>query len=363
MNIIEIKNCEQRRNEPNWSGCVKSSLSKSNHAILIAQLGTPEAPTAKAVRPYLREFLSDPRVIEANRILWWFVLNCIVLVTRPKRSARLYKRIWTENGSPLLLLTKNFTAKLAKRLGRFNTQVVYAMRYGKPSIKSALDQLEKSGCKSITLVPMYPQYSATTTASTYDAFFAEVLKRRWVPTVSVVPPYFDHPEFIKAQAAIINNGLRSLSKPTERLVLSYHGIPRRYIVAGDPYCCMCTATTERLLPLLEIEPHKVIHTYQSRFGREPWLEPYTDQTIEKLAREGIKSIAVACPGFTTDCLETLDEIGNEGKHQFIEAGGEELQLIPCLNDSDVWVEALERILIQDGFVKSNDLPEKLTSVA
>ena len=344
MKIIDLGECEQRRLVPTWKGCVKSGLAAAPHAILIAQLGTPDAPTAAAVRPYLRQFLSDPRVIEANRLLWWFILNFIVLVTRPKRSARLYKRIWTEKGSPLLVYTESFTNKLAQRFRDKNTHVVFAMRYGSPSIASAMDKIEALGCRSITLVPMYPQYSATTTASTYDAVFAEILKRRWVPTLAVVPPYYDNELFLKAQAAIINQSLRALNPPVERLVLSYHGIPRRYILNGDPYCCMCVATTERLLPLLEIEPNKVIHTYQSRFGRDPWLEPYTDQTFEKLAREGIKRIAVACPGFPTDCLETLDEIGNEGKHQFTELGGEELHLIPCMNDSDVWVDAVEQLV-------------------
>ena len=344
MKIIEIGECEQRKLVPTWKGCVKSGLASAPHAVLIAQLGTPQAPTAAALRPYLREFLSDRRVIEVNRVLWWFILNFIVLVTRPKRSARLYKRIWTAKGSPLLVFTASFTAKLAERLRDQNTHVVYAMRYGSPSIASAIDKIEALGCKSITLVPMYPQYSAATTASTYDAVFAEILKRRWVPTISVVPPYYDQELFINAQAEVINQGLRALGEKPERLVLSYHGIPRQYILKGDPYCCMCVATTERLLPLLEIEPDKVIHTYQSRFGKDPWLEPYTDQTFEKLARAGIKRIAVACPGFTTDCLETLDEIGNEGKHQFSELGGQELDLIPCLNDADIWVDAVAKLV-------------------
>ena len=346
MKIIELEQCEQRRLVPTWKGCVKNGLDKAPHAILIAQLGTPAAPSAAALRPYLREFLSDRRVIEVNRVLWWFILNCIVLVTRPKRSARLYKRIWTEKGSPLLVLTESFTAKLAERMRDRNTHVVYAMRYGSPSIASAIEKIEALGCKSITLVPMYPQYAAATTGSTYDAVFAEILKRRWVPSISVMPPYYADELFLNAQAEVINQSLRTLSAPVERLVLSYHGIPRRYILNGDPYCCMCVATTERLLPRLEIDPAKVIHTYQSRFGRDPWLEPYTDQTFEKLARDGIKRIAVACPGFTTDCLETLDEIGNEGKHQFTELGGHELHLIPCLNDADVWVEAVYKLILQ-----------------
>jgi len=346
LNIIEIDKCEQRKLVPQWSGCVKNGLASAPHAILIAQLGTPEAPTAAALRPYLREFLSDRRVIEVNRALWWIILNFIVLVTRPKRSARLYKRIWTDKGSPLLLFTESFSAKLAARFKDQNVHVVFAMRYGSPSIANAINEIESLGCKSITLVPMYPQYAAATTASTYDAVFGEILKRRWVPTISVMPPYYDQELFLNAQAEVINQGLRALENPPERLVLSYHGIPRSYILKGDPYCCMCVATTERLLPRLQIDASKVIHTYQSRFGRDPWLEPYTDQTLESLARQGVKRIAVACPGFTTDCLETLDEIGNEGRHQFTELGGQDLHLIPCMNDADVWVEAVEKMVKQ-----------------
>lgn len=319
--------------------------------VLLAQLGTPAAPTAAAVRPYLREFLGDPRVIETNRLLWWLILNGLVLPRRPKRSARLYKRIWRPDGSPLDVLTQEQTNGVGARLkARYQEiEIIYGMRYGEPSLKSAIDQLVAKGCSRILLFPMYPQYSAVTTGSTYDVVFAHLLKRRWVPTLKVAQPYYRHGLYLRALAATINDGLAAASAggPVDRLIFSYHGIPERYVKMGDPYCCQCTETTHAVLPLLQIAPQQVIHTYQSRFGREPWLVPYTDETIAKLARDGVRRIAVACPGFTADCLETLDEIGNEAREQFKHLGGEELHLIPCLNDHPVWLDALEELIREE----------------
>jgi ferrochelatase len=322
---------------------------KDRVGVLIAQLGTPDAPTPKALRPYLRQFLSDPRVIEVNRVLWWILLNGIILVTRPKRSARLYKRIWGKEGSPLLTITKAQTEGVSKRLrARHNhVEVEFGMRYGKPSLESALDRLIEKGCSKILLFPMYPQYSAATTASTYDAVFPHLLKRRNVPTLKVAEPYFAHPRFIDALAKTINSHLSSLPFEPERVVLSYHGIPQKYVTKGDPYCCQCTETTEALLPKLSIAQDKVIHTFQSRFGRDPWLTPYTDETFEALGHAGIKRIAVVAPGFTADCLETLDELGNEGLEQFEEAGGEKYAVVPCLNDHPVWLDAMTEIISQE----------------
>ncbi len=318
--------------------------------ILLAQLGTPEAPTKKALRPYLKQFLSDPRVIEANRALWWVILNGLVLNTRPKRSARLYKRIWTEKGSPLLVITKSQNDKLQQTMkARFGSlvEVDYGMRYGQPSLEAGLDRLREKGCARIFVFPMYPQYSATTSASTYDAIFLHLLKLRWVPTLRVAAPYYNDTRYLQALAAVTNEGLKKLDYKPEKLVFSYHGVPRRYIVAGDPYCCMCTETTRAICGKLDIPEKDIIHTFQSRFGKEPWLEPYTDETIAGLADSGIKDIAVACPGFTTDCLETLDEIGNEGTHLFQEHGGERLSLIPCLNDHPAWIAAMEAIIVDE----------------
>ena len=319
--------------------------------VLIAQLGTPDAPTPSALKKYLSQFLWDPRVIEVNRPLWWCILNGFILNTRPKRSAKLYERIWTENGSPLLTFTASLTEKLTKQLhsdGR-NVEVAFGMRYGSPSIELAIDSLIKKGCSKILLFPMYPQYAAATTASTYDAVFKHLLKRRWVPTLRVAEPFCRNTVYLNSLANSINSHLQSYpaGKEPERLVFSYHGIPEKYVEKGDPYCCMCTESTEALKPYLKIDASKIVHTYQSKFGRDPWLVPYTDVTLGGLAREGVKRIAVVCPGFTTDCLETIDEMGHEGSKLFKSLGGEELTLIPCLNDQQHWIEALSKIVVSE----------------
>ena len=323
--------------------------SKDKVGVLLAQLGTPDAPTAAKVRPYLRQFLSDPRVIEVNRILWWLLLNCVILVTRPFRSARLYKRIWGKDGSPLLTITRKQADGVRERLSRQygNVEVEFGMRYGTPSLESAVDALIAKGCSKILLFPMYPQYAAATTASTYDAVFPHILRRRWVPTLRVAEPYFQHPRYIAAQAQIINDHLAQLSWKPEYLVLSYHGVPEKYVTKGDPYCCQCVETTAALVPKLSMPSERVIHTFQSRFCREPWLTPYTDETFEALGHAGVKGIAVVAPGFTADCLETLDELGNEGHEQFEEAGGEQYSVIPCLNDHAVWLDALTSIIKEE----------------
>ena len=323
--------------------------SKDKVGVLIAQLGTPEAPTAKAVRPYLRQFLSDRRVIEVNRVLWWLLLNCIILVTRPKRSARLYSRIWGKDESPLLTITRRQAQGVAERLKSTypNVEVEFGMRYGKPSLESGVDKLIEKGCSKILLFPMYPQYSAATTASTYDAVFPHILKRRWVPTLRVAEPYFAHPKYVEALAITINDHIASMPFKPERLVLSYHGIPQKYVSKGDPYCCQCVETTGALLPRLSLPREKVIHTFQSRFGRDPWLTPYTDETLEELGHSGVKKIAICAPGFTADCLETLDELGNEGHEQFTEAGGEEISVVPCLNDHPVWLDGMTEIIREE----------------
>lgn len=317
--------------------------------ILIAQLGTPDAPTPRALRPYLRQFLSDRRVIEVNRALWWVLLNGVILVTRPRRSARLYSRIWGKDGSPLLTITKKQSDGMAERFGNnlSHVRVAFGMRYGTPSLESGVDQLIEAGCSKILLFPMYPQYAAATTASTYDAVFSHILKRRFVPTLRVAEPYYAHPKYIDALAQVINNHLAKLPWEPERLVLSYHGIPEKYVTKGDPYCCQCVETTAALLPKLALPQERVIHTFQSRFGRDPWLRPYTDVTLEKLGHEGIKRIAVVAPGFTADCLETLDELGNEGREEFEEVGGEKYSLIPCLNDDPVWLDAMASIIREE----------------
>jgi len=228
-----------------------------------------------------------------------------------------------------------------------NIEVEFGMRYGSPSLESAVDALIVKGCSKILLFPMYPQYAAATTASTYDAVFPRLLNRRWVPTLRVAEPYYAHPRYVKAQAQIINEHLASLDWKPERLVLSYHGVPQKYVAKGDPYCCQCVETTAALKPLVNLEPTSIIHTFQSRFGRDPWLTPYTDETFEELGEHGVKDIVVAAPGFTADCLETIDELGTEGLEQFHEAGGGRYSVIPCLNASPVWLDAMTAIIREE----------------
>jgi ferrochelatase len=284
-------------------------------------------------------------VIEVNPALWWVILNGIILRTRPKKSAALYKRLWTEDGSPLLSITKKQTSKLSEIFsGDDAVSVRFGMRYGKPSLESAIDELIALDCRRIIVMPMYPQYAASTTGSTYDAVFPHLLKQRWVPTLRVVEPYFAHPRYIDGLVRTINLHLDSLPQPAEKLLLSYHGVPVQYIVKGDPYCCQCRETTELLRPRLQLEPDNIVHCYQSRFGKDPWLTPYTDVTAEELVKQGVKRIAVACPGFTADCLETLDEMGHELNETFREHGGETVSLVPCLNDEDEWMQGIAHII-------------------
>ena len=312
--------------------------------ILLAALGTPEAPTAKALRLYLKQFLSDRRVIEKNKIFWWFLLNGIILRRRPKKSAALYKRVWTDEGSPLLITTRNQSQKLETLLRDqgHEVHVDFGMRYGNPSLESAIDALVAKGCRKILLFPMYPQYAAATTASTYDAVFPALRAYRYVPSLKVVDPYFRHPAYISAQAQVINEHLTTIDEP-DALLLSYHGIPKEYVDKGDPYCCQCTATTVLLKQSIALDATKVHQGYQSRFGKDPWIQPYSDELIEGYGKSGIKHLSIACPGFTADCLETIDEMGTEAEELFHECGGEQLSLIPCLNEHTAWIEAMGQI--------------------
>ncbi|HMO01425.1 MAG TPA: ferrochelatase [Oligoflexia bacterium] len=337
-------------------GCGRST---TGVGVLVAQLGTPSAPTKSALRPYLKEFLSDPRVIEKPKLFWWFILNLFILNTRPKRSARLYSRIWTSEGSPLLVITRRQTELLKNSLANkgISVPVEFGMRYGSHSVAEAVGRLLNQGCDRIVLVPMYPQYSATTTASIYDAFYGEILKQRRVPAVRVVAPFYNDILFQVALRSRIENYLKSKNdSPPERIILSYHGIPRSYVERGDSYCCQCAETTKIMLTGLSYPKERVIHTYQSRFGRDPWLQPYTDEVIAKLAQQGIKRVALFAPGFVADCLETLDELGNEAREQFLHLGGERLDLIPCVNDSVEFIEALTSLTCKAGadwFADSN----------
>lgn len=317
-------------------------MKSSRPGILIAQLGTPDAPTPAALRRYLREFLSDPRVVEMNRVLWWCILNAFILPFRPARSAALYRHVWTDKGSPLLLTTLEQARLLEARLeGKARVEV--GMRYGNPSIASAIDKLADGGADRILVLPMFPQYSAATTGSVSDATGLHLRTRRVVPALRFVPPYHDHPRYIAALAATLREGLERFPEKPEKLILSFHGLPQRYVDSGDPYREHCEVTTRLLVEALGAEAPECHIAFQSRFGREEWLQPYTDRTLEALAGNGVRRVAVACPGFVADCLETTDEIGREARRLFRESGGEELWLIPCLNTHPAWIEALETI--------------------
>lgn len=315
--------------------------------ILVAQLGTPEAPTASAVRRYLRQFLSDRRVVDTNPVLWWPILNGVVLMTRPKQSAALYRNVWTEKGSPLLLITeaqaKGLEETLRSSVDGVEIRAEVAMRYGNPSTGSAIDRLIEWGAQKILLFPMYPQYSAASTGSAYDEVFAELGKKRFVPTLRVVPPYYVDPLYIGALAESMREKLDSMAEPPQKIMVSFHSIPQRYADLGDPYADHCRATAEALAREMGWERDDYLLTFQSRFGREPWLQPYTDKMLMKLGSEGVESVLVICPGFTADCLETIDEIGNLGREQFQGPGGGELHLVACLNDRPRWIGAMAAI--------------------
>jgi protoporphyrin/coproporphyrin ferrochelatase len=313
--------------------------------ILIGQLGTPDAPTAPAVRRYLRQFLGDRRVVDLNPFLWKAILEGIILRTRPAQSAALYRKVWTDQGSPLLTVTRSQASALERALaaGGGEVKVEVAMRYGNPSTGSAIEALLAWGAERILLFPMYPQYAAPTTGSTYDETFRELLARRYVPALRVVPPYYDHPSYIAALAESVREALASLKAPPDKILISFHGIPQRYADLGDPYPAHCAATADALARAMGWSADEYLVTFQSRFGREPWLQPYTDETLKRLGADGVKRIVALCPGFTADCLETIDEIGNLGAEQFIEGGGEELHLVPCLNDRSRWLSAMTEI--------------------
>ena len=321
--------------------------------VLVAQLGTPDAPTAPALRRYLREFLGDPRVLEMNPVGRWLLLNCIVLPLRPRRSAALYKKVWKPEGSPLLLISQAQANGLQQGLGD-GVRVALGMRYGKPTMDEALEELLSAGVDRVLLFPMYPQYSAPTSASTYDQLFRLLANRRVVPTLRVVPPHYDHPAYIGALAQRVREHLATLKFEPEKLLFTFHGLPRRFIDGGDPYRAQCERTGALLGEALGLSNERFLVTFQSRFGREEWLEPYTDITLRALGRQGVTRLVVACPGFVADCLETLDEIEVLGKEQFHEGGGKEYSMVPCLNDHPAWIAALERIAREElaGWVHS-----------
>ena len=314
--------------------------------VLITNLGTPDAPEASALRPYLKQFLSDPRVVEIPRLLWWLILNGIILRVRPRRSAEAYQTVWTDEGSPLLIHTRDQAQALQRVLGAkhgSNIKVGFGMRYGQPSIDGAMQELLASGVRQLLVLPLYPQYGGPTTGSTFDAVAADFTARRWLPDFRFVAHYCDHPGYIAAVADSIRAHWAEQGR-ADKLLFSYHGEPRRYLDQGDPYHCQCHKTTRLVAEALGLGEDQYLTTFQSRFGREEWLKPYTDETLKALPREGVKSVQVVCPGFSSDCLETIEEIGVENRDYFVEAGGERYEYIPCLNASDAHIDFLATLV-------------------
>jgi ferrochelatase len=315
--------------------------------VLLVQLGTPDEPTPSALRRYLRQFLGDPRVIDAPRLKWWFVLNFFVLPFRPRRSAAKYRRIWDRaTGSPLLHYTRSQAEALWRLLP--GVPVAFGMQVGNPPVAPAVRGLLDRGVERLIVLPMYPQYSATTTASATDVLFQALMKVRRVPALRVVPPYYEHPAYLDALTALIRDDLARLGWQPEHYLISFHGLPVRYSQAGDPYATHVKRTTARLVERLGWPRDRWTQTFQSLFGREEWLKPYTEGRLVRLAKEGVKRVFVVTPGFTADCLETLDEIGNEARETFLRAGGEQFRLCPCLNDHPAWVAALRALVLEEG---------------
>jgi ferrochelatase len=317
--------------------------------VLLVQLGTPDAPTPAALRRYLRQFLSDPRVVERNRVLWWFILRLLVLPRKPRRSAALYQRVWTPDGSPLLVISRAQTRALEAELNRREPdrfKVVLGMRYGNPSVASAVQELQRWGAERLLLFPLYPQYAGATTASTYDEVFSQLSTLRFVPTLRVVPPYYSHPAYIGALDQSVREAMAARPQPPDKLVISFHGIPQLMVDRGDPYASHCEATVRALAARAGWENGTYVMSYQSRAGKEPWLLPNTDEVFVELARSGARDIMAICPGFVADCLETIDEIGLVGLEQFRAAGGETLQLVEGLNARPQWIAAMAEIALE-----------------
>lgn len=333
--------------------------SKERLGVLLVNLGSPDAPSEKAVRKYLAEFLSDPRVVEMSRPLWWLILHGVILRLRPRKTAAKYKEVWTDEGSPLIMTSKLQAQALEKKLQdkiRGNVLVDVAMRYGNPSIKDALRGMRAAGAKRFLILPMYPQYSATTTASVFDAVTNELQTWRWLPDMRFINSYHDHPAYIDALAKSILKHWNTRERKPDMLVFSFHGIPKRYVDNGDPYFCHCQKTARLVAAKLLLKDIKWKVTFQSRVGREEWLQPYTDITLKQLAHQGVKSVDVVCPGFSADCLETLEEINIENREIFLSRGGEDFDYIPCLNDDEKHINALSELVVQHSFGWPETMP-------
>ena len=335
----------------------------SRTAILLLNLGTPDAPTAAAVRRYLKEFLSDARVVEIPRLIWWLILNGIILNVRPAKSAAKYAQIWDRDGSPLKVHTERQTKLLRGYLGEQGHSgllVDYAMRYGNPSIASVLARLKAAHCERILVLPLYPQYAASTTATALDAVADFFRQTRNIPELRLVKHFHDHPAYIAALAGSVRRHWAEHGRP-DRLLLSFHGLPRYTLERGDPYHCECQKTARLLAEALALAPEQYQLCFQSRFGRAEWLQPYTAATLAQWGKQGMRRVDVVCPGFVADCLETLEEIGIEGKAEFLNAGGKEFHSIACLNESEAWIQALAQIALQhlQGWSTSGDSADTL----
>jgi protoporphyrin/coproporphyrin ferrochelatase len=316
--------------------------------ILLTNLGTPKAPEKKALRTYLKEFLSDPRVVEVPRLLWWFILHGVILNIRPSRSAVSYRSVWTSRGSPLLFHTQDQADALRETMIRqFGDRIVveFAMRYGTPSIPDVLQGMLQRGVRQLLVLPLYPQYSGATTGSTFDALAADFTQRRWLPELRFVTHYHDHPAYISALADSVR-AYRKEHGTAEKLLFSYHGVPQNYLDQGDPYHCECLKTSRLVAAELGIQETDYQTTFQSRFGRQEWLKPYTDMTLKGLPAQGIKAVQVICPGFAADCLETLEELAVENRDYFLAAGGERYEYIPALNSTPQHIAALASIVTE-----------------
>ena len=312
--------------------------------VLIINLGTPDSTDWWDIRKYLKEFLSDRRVIEVNPIIWQIILNLFILTFRPSKTAHAYKQIWrTEsNESPLLYFTKQQSLKLDKKIGNENVLVDFAMRYGNPSIKSKLSMMKERGCENIIVLPLYPQYAAATTATVCDEVYRSLMKMRWQPSLQIIPHYESDPLYIDALINSIERKINEIDWKPDLIISSYHGIPKNYFDKGDPYHCYCHKTTRLMKE--KFNKVEIQTTFQSRFGPQEWLTPYTDKTLEKLPGEGVKNLLVITPGFASDCVETLEEINIQGRESFIEKGGKNFDLIPCLNDNSEHIKLFEKLV-------------------
>jgi len=325
--------------------------------ILLANLGTPDAPTAKALRSYLGQFLMDRRIVEIPRFIWCWILHCIILVVRPKKSAAKYAQVWMKEGSPLMVHSQKQTQLLRGFLAQKIKSpfvVELGMSYGNPSMKSALAQLKQQHCDKILVFPLFPQYAASSSAAVYDAVWKVLLKMRNVPAIRTIRSYHDHPAYIRALATSVSDYWMKAGKP-EKLVMSFHGVPKVHLTKGDPYHCQCHKTARLLAEQLGLSKDQYQVAFQSRFGKQEWLKPYLSSTLEALGKAKTKRIDVICPGFSSDCLETLEEIAMEGKHIFQSNGGGEYNYIPALNENDAWIHAMTQIALENlqGWVSAD----------